>query len=56
MKPKRRINPSPGSRSALNNIIDEVNAIVDGYGGARIECGPISSDYVPFAELFEEAA
>src|SRR5215831_9125947 len=34
--------------------MNEVNAIVDKYGGACMECGPIWKDYVPLADLFED--
>ena len=33
-------------------IMDEINAIVDGYGGLCCECGPIPSDHVPFEGIF----
>jgi hypothetical protein len=36
-------------------IMDEINGIVDPCGGLCLECGPISSDYVPFLELFKDA-
>jgi hypothetical protein len=33
--------------------MNEINAIVDRYGGDLSECGPIPSDRVPFEDLFE---
>jgi hypothetical protein len=39
---------------AAGAIMDEVNAIVDGYGGACLECGVEPLDYEPvFDDLFE---
>ena len=38
----------------LGAIWDEINAIVDRYGGSCDECGPVPSDYVPFEDVFEE--
>jgi hypothetical protein len=35
-------------------IMDEINAIVEQYGGLCDEMQSIASDYVPFAELFEK--
>jgi hypothetical protein len=35
-------------------IKDEIDAIVDRYGGLCCEWGPIPSDYVPFEGIFEQ--
>ena len=35
-------------------IMDEINAIVERYGGLCDEVGTITSDHVPFKELFEQ--
>jgi hypothetical protein len=35
-------------------IMDEIDAIVERYGGLCCECGPIPSDYLPFEGLFEQ--
>jgi hypothetical protein len=39
----------------IKAIMDEVEAIVRKYGGICMECGPVGKDYVPFADLFEDA-
>src|SRR5262245_58429974 len=36
----------------IHAIMDEVNAIVERYGGLCFECGPIGPDHTPFADLF----
>jgi hypothetical protein len=40
-------------RKIVDAIMDEINAIVDGYQGFCHECGPITSDHVPFEDLFD---
>jgi|SRR6516225_1192906 len=35
-------------------IRDEINAIVERYGGLCCVCGPMPSDYVPFEDIFHE--
>jgi hypothetical protein len=37
----------------VDAIMDEIDAIVDRYGGLCVECGAIPSHYVPFEEIFE---
>jgi hypothetical protein len=37
----------------VDAIMDEINAIVDDYGGLCCECGPIPSDHVPFEGIFQ---
>ena len=36
----------------VDAIMDEINAIVDRYGGLCCECGPIPSEHIAFEELF----
>jgi hypothetical protein len=45
----------PDDPKVIDAIMNEVNAIVDRYGGLCMSCGPIGKDYVPFADLFEDA-
>jgi hypothetical protein len=35
-------------------VLEEVDTIAGKYGGCCCECGPISSDYAPFVELFAD--
>ena len=37
----------------MDAILDEINTIVDGYGGLCCEWGPIFSDHVPFEGIFQ---
>jgi hypothetical protein len=37
----------------IDAIMDEVDGIVDPYGGWCVECGPVEPDNVPFAEMFD---
>jgi hypothetical protein len=37
----------------INAIWNEINAIVDQYGGLCDPCGPIPPGHVPFADFFE---
>jgi hypothetical protein len=37
----------------MKAIMDEVNAIVDRYGGLCDECGPIEPDRTPFADFID---
>ena len=37
---------------SVDAIMDEINTIVDGYGGLCCEWGPMFSDHVPFEGIF----
>jgi hypothetical protein len=37
----------------VDAIMDEIDEIVEGYGGLCCECGLIPSDYVPFEGIFD---
>jgi hypothetical protein len=37
----------------VDAIMDEINAIVDGYGGLWCECGPMPPGYGPFEGIFD---
>lgn len=46
---------APDDPKVINAIINEVSVIVEKYGGLCMEWGHIGKDYVPFADLFEDA-
>jgi hypothetical protein len=43
---------TPDNDENTTRIWDEINAIVDKFGGYCGECGPITTDYKPFVDLF----
>ena len=45
----------PDDPKVIEAIMNEVNTIVDKYGGLCIECGRVGNDYVPFADLFRDS-
>jgi hypothetical protein len=38
----------------MDDVFDEVQDIVDNFGGDCIECGPIATNYQPFVDLFSD--
>ena len=44
----------PDDPKVIKAVMDEVNTIVERYGGHCIECGRIGKNYEPFADLFED--
>lgn len=45
----------PDDDKVIGAVFEEVNSIVDKYGGLCDECGPVEPDYVPFVDLIREA-
>jgi hypothetical protein len=45
---------APHHPKIIDAIMNEVEAIVSKYGGTCFECGPVGSNHVPFADLFED--
>ena len=37
----------------INAVMQEVDTIVDAYGGLCAQCGPVPSNYAPFEWLFD---
>ena len=44
----------PDDPKVIHAIMDEVNAIVERYGGLCFECGPIGPDHMSFADSFKD--